>query len=118
MRSRIDVDAEESRACHGRGQRLRSAHSAHSAADNQLAGKIAAEMFLAGGGERFERSLHDSLRADVDPRTGGHLPVHHETGALEFVELLPVGPVTYKIRIGDEHARGVIVGLEYADGLA
>ncbi len=115
---RIDVDAEESRASHGCGERLSSAHSAHSAADDQLAGEIAAEMFLACGGEGFECAFHNSLRADVDPGTGGHLAVHHESGALQFVELLPVRPMADEIGIRDEHARRVIVRLEYANRLA
>ena len=41
-------------------------------------------------GERLVGALHDALRADVDPRARGHLPVHHEAGALQLVELLPV----------------------------
>ena len=32
-------------------------------------------------------------RADVDPRPGGHLPVHREPELLEPAELVPVGPV-------------------------
>ncbi len=75
-------------------------------------------MFFARCGKCFERSLHDSLRADVDPRTGGHLTVHHESGAFEFVELLPVGPVADEIRICDQHSRRVIVRFENAHGLA
>ena len=57
----IDINSQKRRAGHGRGHGLRSAHSAHSAADNQLAGEIAAEMFLARRGERLERSLHNAL---------------------------------------------------------
>ena len=64
---RIDVNAEECRAGHGCGERLRSAHAAHAAGDDELACEVAAEMFFPGGGESFKRSLHDSLRADVDP---------------------------------------------------
>ena len=114
----IDVDAEKSRARHGRCERLGSAHSAHATADDQFAGEVAAEMLFARSRKCLERALHNSLRADVDPRTGGHLAVHHESGTLEFVELFPVGPVADEIRIGDEHSRSVVVGLENANGLA
>src|SRR5579864_1912570 len=97
------------------GTTPRSANSAHSAADNQFAGEITAEMFLSRCGEGLERSLHNSLRPDVDPGTGGHLPEHHQTGAFEFVELFPVGPVTYEIRVRNENSGSVIVGFENAD---
>ena len=75
-------------------------------------------MFVAGGVERFVRSLHDPLRADIDPRSCGHLSVHHESGALQFVELLPVGKMSNEIRIRDQHAGSVIVRLEHAHRLA
>ena len=41
---RIDIDAEEARAGHGRGQWLRAAHAAHAAGDDQLALQAAAKM--------------------------------------------------------------------------
>ena len=43
----IHLDAEEARAVHGRGQRLRAAHSAHAAGNHELAGQRSAEV-LAG----------------------------------------------------------------------
>src|ERR1017187_10145105 len=63
-------------------------------------------------------ALHDSLRADVDPRTGGHLAEHHQSGALEFVELFPVGKMADEIRVGDEDAGRVLVSLEHSYWLA
>ena len=63
----IDLDAEVAGARHGRSQRLRAAHAAHAARDDQLAFEIAAQMLLACRGEGFERTLNDSLRANVDP---------------------------------------------------
>ncbi len=114
----IDVNAQKSRASHGRGEGLSSTHSAHSAGDDQLAGEISAEMLFTCSGERFEGALHDTLRTDVDPASRSHLTVHHQSGALELVELLPVRPVADEIGIGDEHARGVIVSLEDTDWFA
>ena len=113
----IDVNSQKSRAGHGCGQRLSSAHSAHAAADDQLAGEIAAEMFFACGGKSFEGALHDALRADIDPRAGGHLAIHHQAGALQFVELLPVRPMADQVRVGDQHARRVFVRFETPTGL-
>src|SRR3546814_15296783 len=63
-------------------------------------------------------ALHDALAADVDPAAGGHLAVHHQALAIELVEVLPGGPVRDEVGVGDEHARGVGVGGEDADGLA
>src|ERR1035437_859109 len=89
----IDLDAEVARARHGRGQRLRAAHAAHAAGDDQLAFEIATQMLLARRGERLERTLNDSLRTDINPRAGGHLPVHDEAELLVFVQFSPVRPV-------------------------
>ena len=75
-------------------------------------------MFRASRRESLERSLDNSLRADINPRTRGHLPVHHQPRALEFVELLPVRPMPHKVRIRNQHSRRVIVRLEHANWLS
>ena len=46
-----------------------------------------AEMFPPGCGKSFKRALHDSLAADVNPRTGRHLAVHRQSQPLEPIEL-------------------------------
>src|SRR6185437_16206681 len=89
----VNVNAEKRRAVHGGRERLGSTHPPHAPADDQLAAEVAAEMLFACCREGLERSLHNSLRSDVDPRTSSHLAVHHQASALEFVKLLPVGPV-------------------------
>ncbi len=94
---RIDVDAEKDGAIQRRGEWLGAAHAAHAARHNQLAGKIAAEVFVGHGGKRFKRALNDALRADVDPTAGRHLAVHHQAAAFEFVKVFPVGPRADKI---------------------
>ena len=63
-------------------------------------------------------ALNDALRADIDPRARGHLPVHHEPLAIELVEAIPGRPVRHEIRVGDEHAGRVRMGAEHADRLA
>src|SRR5690348_12431578 len=93
----IDFDAEERAAGERRGERLRAAHSPHAAGGDEFAGEIAAEMLSPRGGESFVRALQNALRADVNPTAGGHLAVHHQAGALEFVELLPIVPVADEI---------------------
>ena len=114
----IDVDAEKKRTVHGRGQRLRAAHSAESAGDNKFSFERSAEMFAARFGESFERSLHDSLAADVNPRAGRHLAIHGESHALEPVEFRVVRPVADQIRIRDQDARRFVVRAKNADRFA
>ena len=69
-------------------------------------------------GEGLVGSLHDALRADVDPRARRHLAEHHQALAIELEEMLPVGPVSDEIGIGEQHTRCGLVGLEHADRLA
>ena len=64
------------------------------------------------------KDLDDALAADVDPAAGGHLAVHGQALGVEFVEVLPTGPVRYQVGVGDQYARGVAVGLEHAHRLA
>ena len=58
------------------------------------------------------------LRADVDPRAGRHLAVHHQALLIELVEMVPGAPVRHEVGVGDQHARRILVGAEDADGLA
>ena len=69
----IHVYAKKCRAIHRRGQRLRSAHSAHTAGHDQLTSQIAAKMRLRSGGKRFVRALQNSLRADINPARSSSL---------------------------------------------
>src|SRR5260370_7276736 len=88
----IDVDTQEGRAGHGGRQRLSAAHAAHPAAHDKLAGKITAEVLLAGGSECFERSLNDALRTDLNPSARCHLASHHLPASLPPVHLFPLPP--------------------------
>ena len=72
----IDVDSQEGGAVHCGGQGLRAAHPAHAAGDNQFAQQVCAVVLFAGGGEGFVGALDNSLGADIDPASGGHLAVH------------------------------------------
>ena len=74
----IDFDAEVAGAGHGGGEGLGSAHAAHAAGDDELACEVSAEVLVGGSGEGFVSALDDALRADVNPRAGGHLAVHHQ----------------------------------------
>src|SRR5581483_8957912 len=83
----VDVNADEAGAIHGRGQRLGAPHATHPTGNDQFVPQRSAEVLLRRGGERFVGALNDTLAADVDPRTGGHLSVHGEAQALQAMEL-------------------------------
>ncbi len=74
-------------------------------------------MLSRGCGESFIGSLQNSLRANIDPASGGHLAVHHQAGAVEFVEMFPIAPVPDEIGIGDQHARRVACVRKIPTGL-
>ncbi len=114
----VDVDAQKRRAVHGRGQRLRAAHAAEPAGDDESPGERSAEMRARRRREGLVGALQDALRADVDPRTRGHLAVHHQPAPVEVVEDGPVGPLAHEIRVGDQHAGRVLVRAHDAHGLA
>ena len=84
----------------------------------QRPGQVAAEVLAAGLDEGLVGALHDALAADVDPRAGRHLAVHHQALAVELVEVLPRGPLGHQVGVGQQHARRVGVGAEHAHRLA
>ena len=114
----VDLDAQRDAVVHRDGQRLRPAHPAEAGGEGDRAGERAAEAAAGDLGEALVRALQDALRADVDPRAGGHLAVHREAERFEATELLPVPPFRDEVGVGDQHARRPLVGAEHADRLA
>ena len=55
----------------------------------QRPASLAAVVLAPGLDEGLVGALHDALAADVDPRAGRHLAVHHQALAVELVEVLP-----------------------------
>ena len=62
--------------------------------------------------------LHNALGADVDPGSGGHLPVHHQAFPVQLAEMFPVRPGRHQVGIGDQHARCIAVRAKHTDRLA
>ena len=114
----LHLDGDAMRPGHHRGERLRAAHAAEARGQYPFALEVAAEMLAAHFGEGLVGALDDALAADVDPRSGRHLAVHHQAQAIEFVELLPGRPFGDEVGVGEEHARRILVGAEHADRLA
>uniref|UniRef100_A0A0N4ZGP7 LigA n=1 Tax=Parastrongyloides trichosuri TaxID=131310 RepID=A0A0N4ZGP7_PARTI len=114
----LALDGDAGGAGHGRGQRLGAAHAAQARRQNPLAGPVAVIVLATRLHEGLIGALNDALGADVDPRSGGHLAVHGQALLIEFVEVVPVGPVRHQVGVGDQHARRVDMGAEHADRLA
>ena len=69
-------------------------------------------------GKGLISALHDALGADVNPRPSGHLPVHHQALAIQFVEMLPGRPMRHEVGIGDQDPRRIHMGFHDGDGFA
>ena len=115
---RVDLDGQAHAVVHRHGQRLRAAHAAEAGGQRDRPAERAAEVLAGRLGERLVRALQDALRADVDPRSGGHLAVHHQARPLELAEVLPGRPLADEVRVGDEDARRPGVRAQDADRLA
>ena len=85
----VHLDAEQDGAVHRRGQGLGAAHAAQAGGDHQPSAQRTAKVLSCDRAKRLVCALDNSLRADVDPRAGGHLPVHHQPSAFERAEVLP-----------------------------
>ena len=116
--ARLALDRQHRGARHHGRQRLRAAHAAEARGENPLAGEAAAVVAPPHLHERLVGALHDALAADVDPRAGRHLAVHHQALAIELVEVRQRRPVRHDVGVGDQHARRVGVRAEHADRLA
>ena len=116
--ARLAFDREARCARHYRRERLRAAHAAEAGGEQPAPCEAAAIMLAAHFDEGFVSALNDALTADVDPAARGHLAVHHQALFIELVEMIPVRPFGDEVRIGEQHARRILVCAENADGLA
>src|SRR5262245_12605450 len=89
---RVHLDREAYALVHRDRQGLRATHPTETGRQDDAAAKRAAEVLARELAERLEGALQDALGADVDPRPGGHLPVHHQALPLELAEVLPGRP--------------------------
>ena len=107
---RVHFDDQSDAFVHGDGHRLRAAHSAQTGRQAEFPLERTPAFEPGQGAEGFVSPLQDALRADIDPRTGGHLAVHDETLGGQLVEVLPSGPVRHQVGVGDQDARRVLDG--------
>ncbi len=111
----VDVRADDDAAVHGDRERLGAPHAPDAGGQGERAGQGAAEAFGGNRGERLVSALQDALGADVDPRAGGHLPVHGQAQLLQAPELVPVVPLADQVAVGDKHPGRPLVGPQHAD---
>ena len=100
------------------GERLRAAHAAEPGGQHEAAGQVAAEMPLGDAHEDLVGALDDALGADILPVAGGQPAPADQVLALQFVELLGLGPLADHVAIRHDHDRRLGMGLEHADRLA
>ncbi|MBA7605004.1 hypothetical protein ES703_12132 [subsurface metagenome] len=93
---------------HGHCQGLGAAHAPHAGGEDQFAFERGHPVVLLGCCQvGLVGALEDALGADVDPRAGGHLAVHHQARPVQRVELLLGGPAGNQVGVGDDNAGGV-----------
>ena len=114
----LAFDVQRAGAGQGGGQRLGTAHAAQTGRQHPFTDQAAVVVLATGLDEGFVGALDDALAADVDPAAGGHLAVHGQAFGVEFVEVLPRGPVRHQVGVGDQDPWRVAVGFEHADRLA
>ncbi len=112
------LDGEHRRTRHGRGQGLRAAHAAQARGQDPAPLQVTAEVLASHLDEGFVGALHDALRADVNPRAGGHLPVHRQPFRIQLVEVLPGRPVRHQIGVRQQHTRRIRVARKHTHRLA
>ena len=100
----IDLDTQCCCARNSCGKGLSTTHPAQTGGQQEASVQRAAKVLTSTLGKRFVRALHDTLCADVDPRSSGHLTVHHQTQRVETTELIPRCPLRYEVRIRNDHA--------------
>ena len=114
----VDLNAQRRRTGDGSGKGLSTAHTTKAGGKQKTSVERTAKMLSRTFGERLVCTLHDALRADVDPRTGGHLTVHHQPHGIESTELVPRGPFRHEVGVGNDHPWGTGVGLDHAHRFA
>ena len=93
----VDLDVDDHAFIHRHRERLSPGHAAHAGSEYPPAFEGAAKVPARTLGKGLVRALNDALRADVDPRPGGHLAVHDEPQRLQLPEVIPVGPGRHEI---------------------
>ena len=114
----LAFDGEHTGTGHGSGSRLGAAHAPESGREDPTSGPIAVVVLPRHLGKGLVCALNNALATNIDPTTGSHLAVHHQTLGIEFVEMLPIGPVRYEIAVGNQHTGRIGMSAEHAHRLS
>ena len=103
---------------HGDRQGLRAAHAAASSSHVERPLQCSAKVLPRALRKRLIGALQNSLRANVDPASRSHLPVHHQPARAQIIEVFLRRPVRHQVGIGDHHPRRIGVRANNANWLA
>ena len=103
---------------HGHGQGLRAAHFPQSGSKNPFAAQGGPARLPRRGGKCFICALQNTLRANVNPASRRHLPIHDQPFSFPFIEIFLGSPVRHNVGVGNEDARGIGMGAENGNRLA
>jgi hypothetical protein len=94
-----------------------STHATQTGGQCQGMLQAASKALASSLGKRLIGALHDTLRADVNPGTSGHLAIHCQAHGFQATKFVPCPPVGNEVGIGDESPRCAWVGMDDAHGL-
>ena len=109
----LTLNVQRHRARERRRQRLCATHTAQTCGQNPTPRPVAAKMLTPRLDKGLIRALHNALRANINPATGGHLAVHEQSLAIQFVKMFPIRPFRHKVRVRQQHARRIGMGFEH-----
>ncbi len=101
----VHLDSQAGKTREDGRERLCATHTAQTSREQPLAGRVTFVMLTNGLGKGLVGALHDALGTDVDPGSGRHLAEHHQAFLVQLEKVIPVGPVTHQVGVGDQHPR-------------
>ena len=113
----LAFNGQDAGPCQHASQRLGAAHTTKPCRQNPFAPQVAVVVLSARFGKSFIRPLHNALRTNVNPGACSHLAVHHQARFIQFVKVVPVGPVRHNIGVSNQHARRIGMGAKNTDRL-
>ena len=114
----LALNVERASARKSGGQGLCTPHAAQAGGQNPATRQVAMEVLATRFHKGFVGALDDALAANVNPAASRHLAVHHQACAIQFIEVLPGGPLGHQIGIGNQHPRRARVGAKHAHRFA
>ena len=103
------------------GLALSTGHAAQTGGHKQAAGQVAVlgdtQLQTAGVEQGVEGAVHDALRTDIHPASGGHLAVVGNAQSRSAVKVLLVIKGAHHQAIGDDDTGSQLVAVEQAQGV-